>query len=107
MYSWEILILEDNTAEMFIITHWLKSFVPAENITQCTNVDDAFAELHKEDKKYKNTPVIVTTSSNPKGLVTQTMKPIVCDYIIKPVRKENIEEALKKAEKIISNAIQP
>lgn len=128
-YDWNVLIVDDEWSERYLLKKHLLSYFSEDHIAECENVEQAvdlikdskynfdliFSDLFMpgktgmdfvvdevlKDDKYKNIPVIITTNALPDSLASQVMKPLVFDYLIKPIEQEMIQKTILKLEQRI------
>ncbi len=128
-YDWNVLIVDDEWSERYLLKQHLRSFLADEQITECDNVEEAVGLISDTDQKfdlifsdlympgktgmdfivdevlnheiYKNIPVVITTNALPESLVSHVMKPLVFDYLIKPIEQDAIEKTFIRLEQHI------
>jgi len=126
-YNWNVLIVDDEWSERYILKQHLKDLLHKDKIVECETISEAvdhikngkvkfdliISDLHLPERTgmdfivddllthdwYKTVPVIVTTNAFPDSLLTKVMKPLVFDFLLKPVKYEVLEETFEKVNK--------
>ena len=126
-YNWNVLIVDDEWGERYILKQHLKDLLHEDKIVECETIgaameyindstyrfDVIISDLHLPERtgmdfivddllthdRYKTVPIIVTTSAYPDSLLTKVMKPLVFDFLIKPLKFEVLQETFEKVHK--------